>query len=149
MRYSQGKMNRVFAACLEDGESIYEAVEEIAGRENINCAAVWAVGGMRSGKVVVGPKQTTGKIIPMHEEFNDAREIVGFGTVFMADGNPKLHFHAGIGRGSQAIVGCPRDGMHVYLTLEVIIIEIENLDAIRELNPDMGVHLLSIKQSLI
>ena len=145
MRYSQGKMGRVFVACLEDGESIYTAVENIATKENIKSAAVWAVGGMRRGKVVVGPKMTTGKIYPMHEEFDDAREIVGFGTVFVADGSPKLHFHAGIGRGDKAIVGCPRDGMDVYLTLEVVIIELEDINATRELNEDFGVHLLTIK----
>jgi len=144
MRYSQGNLGRIFVACLEDGESIYEAVENIAVRENIKNAACWAVGGMRRGKVVVGPKETTGKIDPQHYEFDDAREITGFGTVFQADGKPKLHFHAAIGRGSDAVVGCPRDGFEVYLTLEVVIIELNDIDAARELRPEFGVSLLSI-----
>ncbi len=144
MRYTQGNLGRVFVACLEDGESIYDAAEGIAAKENIICGACWAVGGMRRGKVVVGPKETTGKIDPQHVEFDDAREIVGFGTLFLADGKPKLHFHAAIGRGDKAIVGCPRDGMGVYLTLEVVIIELSDIDAARELNPNYGVSLLSI-----
>lgn len=144
MRYSQGSLGRVFVARLEDGESIYDAVTEIATNENIACAAVMAVGGMRRGKVVTGPKSTTGKIDPHFEEFDDAREIVGFGTVFQQQGKPSLHFHAGIGRRDTALVGCPRGEMAVYLVLEVVIIELLGIDATRELDPEFGVHLLKI-----
>ena len=149
MRYTQGTLGRVFVACLEDGESIYDAAESIAAAEGISCGACWAVGGMRKGKVVVGPKQTTGVIEPQHFEFDDAREIVGFGKLFKSDGKPKLHFHAAIGRGDEAIVGCPRDGMNVYLTLEVVIIELSGVDAARELDPDFGVHLLKLHSAKI
>ena len=110
MEYTQGTLGRVFVARLHEGESIYDSVIEIARREGIESAAVMAVGGIRSGKVVTGPKNSTGKIDPHYEEFNDAREMVGFGTVFQQDGEPSLHFHAGIGREDKAIVGCPPRG---------------------------------------
>ena len=144
MEYTQGKFGRVFVARLHEGESIYAAVEEIAAKEGVASAAVMAVGGMRSGKVVTGPKSTTGKIDPHYEEFNDAREMVGFGTVFQQDGKPSLHFHAGIGREDKAIVGCPRGAMAVYLILEVVIVELLGVDATRELDPEFGVNLLTI-----
>jgi len=144
MKYTQGSLGRVFVARLHDGESIYEAVEEIASREGIESAAVLAVGGIRSGKVVTGPESPTGRIIPHLEEFDDARELVGVGTLFQQDGKPSLHFHAGIGRGKEALVGCPRVGMSVYLLLELVIIELVGVSAGRELDPDFGVHLLAI-----
>ncbi len=144
MRYSKGSLGRVFVARLQDGESIYEAAEEIAQKESIRSAVVFAVGGMRSGRVVTGPVNPDGKIVPNIEEFNDAREIVGFGTLFEQDGKPSLHFHAGIGRGREALVGCPRAGMTVYLVLELVIIEIIGLDASRKFDPAIGVHLLEI-----
>lgn len=144
MRYTQGTLGRMFVARLEDGESIYEAVEEIAAREDVRSAAVMAVGGMRSGKVVTGPQQTTGRIVPHFEEFDDARELVGFGTLFPQEGKPSLHFHAGIGRGDKSLVGCPRAGMSVYLVLEVVIIELLGIDASRQMDPEFGVHLLSV-----
>lgn len=144
MQYTQGKLGRVFVARLQDGESIYDAVEEIARKEDIKSAAVMAVGGIRSGKVVTGPQQTTGKVIPHFEEFDDARELVGVGTIFTQEGSPSLHFHAGIGRGDGALVGCPRGKMSVYLVLEVVIIELVGVDACRELDPEFGLHLLSI-----
>ena len=144
MEYTQGTLGRVFVARLHEGESIYDSVIEIARREGIESAAVMAVGGIRSGKVVTGPKNQTGKIDPHYEEFNDAREMVGFGTVFQQDGEPSLHFHAGIGREDKAIVGCPRAGMSVYLILEVVIIELLGVDATRKMDPEFGVHLLNI-----
>lgn len=144
MEYTQGTLGRVFVARLHDGESIYEAVEEIATKEGVESAAVMAVGGIRSGKVVTGPMNTTGKIEPHYEEFNDAREMVGFGTVFMQEGKPALHFHAGIGRKERSLVGCPRAGMSVYLILEVVIVELLGVQATREMDSEFGVNLLKV-----
>ncbi len=144
MRYTQGTIGRVFVARLDDGESIYDVVHEIAERETINAGTVFAIGGMRKGKVVTGPENTTGVVIPHYEEFDDARELVGVGTVFLHEGNPALHFHAGIGRGDSALVGCPRAGMSVYLVLEVIIIEMVGLAAERAYDEGSGLNLLRI-----
>lgn len=144
MEYRQGKLGRVFVAKLSDGESIYDAVEQIAEKEGVSAAAVMAVGGIRSGKVVTGPEDPNGKVVPHYEEFNDARELVGFGTVFPLDGKPVLHFHAGMGREQGALVGCPRAGMTVYLTLEVVIVEIDGVQGERAFDPEWGVHLLRL-----
>lgn len=144
MEYVQGNFGRVFVARLHDGESIYQTVEEIAQKENIRSASVIAVGGMRSGKVVTGPENVTGEVIPIYQEFDDAREIVGVGTIFPKNGKPFLHFHAAIGRGDEAIVGCPRAGMSVYLVLEVIIMEMVGIDIERVFDPESGLYLLSI-----
>lgn len=144
MEYTQGNLGRVFVARLHDGESIYDAVEEMAAKEGIERAAVLAVGGIRSGKVVTGPESPTGKLVPHHEEFNDARELVGVGTLFPQEGKPSLHFHAGMGRGNTALVGCPRDGMAVYLILEVVIIELIGVAAERAVDAETGLHLLTI-----
>ncbi len=144
MNYTQGRLGRVFVARLEDGESVYDAVAEIAKKEAILAAAVLAVGGMRRGRVVTGPENPTGKIVPHVEEFDDARELVGIGTVFLQDGAPALHFHAGIGRGDSALVGCPRVGMSVFLVLEVVIIEMLDLKADRAMDEASGLNLLRI-----
>ncbi len=144
MEYTQGRLGRVFVARLEDGESIYDVVEEIARRQDISAASVLAIGGIRKGKVVTGPENPTGKVIPHYEEFDDARELVGVGMLFPHEGKPSLHFHAGIGRGDSALVGCPRAGMSVYLVLEVIITELVGIEAKREHDPGPGVSLLRV-----
>jgi len=144
MRYTQGSVGRVFAARLEEGESVYDAVTEIARAEQVQAGVVFAVGGMRRGRVVTGPENSVGPIVPHIEEFDDARELVGIGTLFPSEGEPSLHFHAGIGRGTSALVGCPREGMSVFLVLEVIVLELLNVAAARELDEASGMHLLQI-----
>jgi predicted DNA-binding protein with PD1-like motif len=144
MEYTQGRIGRVFVARLEDGESIYDVVEEIARKEGIEAASVLAIGGIRSGKVVTGPQHPTGKVVPHYEEFDDARELVGVGTVFLHEGKPSVHFHAGIGRRDSALVGCPRAGMSVYLVLEVVITELAEVSAERAYDPESGLNLLKI-----
>ncbi len=144
MRYATASLGRVFVARLEDGESIYTTVEDIARKEGLSSAFVLAVGGMRKGKVVTGPQQPTGPIVPHYEEFDDARELVGVGTLFPQDGNPSLHFHAGIGRRDTALVGCPRAGMSVFLVLEVIIVELLGVNAERVMDEGSGLRLLHI-----
>ena len=146
MKYTQGQVGRVFVARLEEGESIYDVVEEIAEREGIQAASVLAIGGIRSGKVVTGPVNPTGKIVPHFEEFDDARELVGVGTLFMSEGQPSLHFHAGIGRGDSALVGCPRAGMSVFLILEVVITELVGVQAERTHDEVSGLSLLCVTE---
>jgi len=144
MDYDIGKIGRVVVARGFEGEDIYAEIETIARREKIRAAAVLLVGGVRAAKVVVGPKSPTGPIEPQYTEFDDAREIAGVGTIFRDDDKPILHLHAAIGRGDESIIGCPRGGASVFCVLEAVIIEIEGIDATREMDPDLPFKLLSI-----
>ncbi len=92
MNYTQGNLGRVFVARLVEGESLYDAVEQIAWAEKVECGVVFAIGGMRRGRVVTGPEDPTGPIVPHIEEFEDARELVGIGTLFPSDGEPDPPF---------------------------------------------------------
>lgn len=144
MQYQVGKIGRVVVARGFDGEDVYAPIEQIARREGIRSGVVIVVGGLRSGRVVVGPKRTTGPIEATFTEFDDAREVVGVGTVFWDDDGPALHLHAGIGRGQEAIVGCPRGGATAFCVLEVVLIEIEGIDARRRLDAELGLKLLAL-----
>jgi len=147
MEYQVGRIGRVVVARGFEGEDVYAEIEAIAAREKIACAAVLVVGGLRLGKVVVGPKNPTGPIEPTYAEFDDAREIVGVGTIFPDEPGPSLHLHAGIGRGSETIIGCPRGGASVFCVLEVILFEIEGVDAARRPDPDLALRLLRVGSS--
>ena len=148
MEYASGKIGRVVVARLSEGDDLYACIESLAAKENIRCAALIAVGGLRKAKVVVGPKNPRGPIEPQFRQFDDAREIVGAGTIFPDEDTkaPKMHFHAGIGRGKETIVGCPRgDVASVFCVLEVVILEIEGVNARRELDPQFALKLLRVK----
>ena len=144
MEYQAGRIGRVIVARGFEGEDVYKEIESLARRENISCGAVLVVGGLRSAKVVVGPKNPTGPIEPMFTEFNDAREIAGVGTLVCDDEGPKLHLHGAIGRGDKTIAGCPRGGAKVFCVLEVIILEIEGVKAGRVVDPELGLKLLRL-----
>ncbi len=146
MDYQVGGFGRVIVARGFDGEDVYAGIEGIAAQEDIRCAAVLVVGGLRRAKVVVGPEDPDGPIRPQFREFDDAREIAGVGTIFADADGPKLHLHGAIGRGDETIAGCPRGGAAVFCVLEVIIAEITGVQAERRPDPDTGLDLLTLLQ---
>ncbi len=148
MDYQVGKIGKVVVGRGFEGEDVYAEIQGLAGKEGITCAAVVVIGGLRKGKVVVGPKSATPPIEPQFTEFDDAREILGVGTIFPDEGEPSLHLHAAIGRGDQTIAGCPRGGATVFCVLEVILFEIEGIDARREMDPQLGLKLLTLGGSM-
>jgi predicted DNA-binding protein with PD1-like motif len=146
MEYAVGRCGRVIAARLFEGEQLYESIESIAEKEKIKSAAVLITGGIRKADVVVGPKTETPKIEPEFLLFTGPGEVLGVGTIYCdEEDKPKLHLHAGIGKGNKPIVGCPRGGASIFLILEVTIIEITGIDAKRETDPASGFKLLRIK----
>lgn len=147
MDYSVGLTGRTVVLRLSDGEAVYPAIESVAQKECIASAAVWIIGGVKNGNVVVGPKDAASvPLETMHERFSDEREIVGVGTLFLnGDGRPSLHLHAGIGKGASPIVGCPRKGLDCWLVDEVIIIELVNVKARRVKQKKCELELLEIE----
>ncbi len=145
MDYDIGKIGRVVVARGHDGEDVYTGIEGIAAAENVRSAAVIAVGGLRRGKVVVGPEDPDAeKLSPIMREFDDAREIAGVGTIFSDDEGPKLHLHGAIGRGDETLAGCPRGGADVFCVLEIIIIELLDVQATRTIDPQYALKLLTL-----
>ncbi|OHB50068.1 MAG: hypothetical protein A2Y10_14045 [Planctomycetes bacterium GWF2_41_51] len=145
MEYAVGKAGRVIAARLFEGENLYDSIESIALKEQIKCASVLITGGIRKADVVVGPKVEKPKLEANFFNFQGPGETLGVGTIYWEDDKPKLHLHAGIGRGDTHIVGCPRGGASIFLILEVTIIEIAGIDASREADAETGLRLLRIK----
>ena len=41
-------------------------------------------------------------------------------------------------------MGCPRGGASVFCVLEIVIIEIDDIDAARKLDPQLGLELLRV-----
>jgi predicted DNA-binding protein with PD1-like motif len=146
MEYDVGSAGKIIVMRLKDGDPVYASIERAASAEHVACAAVWIVGGVQNGGVVVGPKVKD--IFPLQvleERFSDAREIVGFGTIFTNEqGEPKLHLHAAIGKGASAIAGCPRLGADCWLIDEVIMLEIAGLSASRKKDARSGLELLAL-----
>ncbi|UCG49463.1 MAG: DUF296 domain-containing protein [Phycisphaerales bacterium] len=142
MEYAVGRAGRIIAARLFEGEDLYESIESIARREAVKSAAVLITGGFRKARVVVGPKQETPKIVGDFRDFSGPGEVLGVGTIYCDKEGPKLHIHTAIGKGEQAVVGCPRGGAGTFLVMEVTIIEIEGVEAGRRSDENVGLNLL-------
>jgi predicted DNA-binding protein with PD1-like motif len=147
MDYSVGTTGRTVVLRLHDGEAVYPAIESVAKKENITSAVVWIIGGVKNGNVVVGPKDASAiPLETLQERFSDEREIVGVGTLFLnGEGRPALHLHAGIGKGTSPIVGCPRKGVDCWLVGEVIMLELVNVTAQRVKQGKYDLEFLEIR----
>lgn len=144
MRYQVGRTGRVVVARFEDREDVLGNLTDIARKEEIKSAVFYLIGGMREGRIVVGPEKEELPPKPVWKELKESHEIVGIGTIFPQEGEPKIHFHGAFGKKNMVKVGCLREMSETFLVLEAIIMEIEGVNASRELDPVSGVALLKL-----
>jgi uncharacterized protein len=144
MKYQIGKTGRVVVARFEDKEDILQNISEIAIKENMRSAIFYLIGGIRQGRVVVGPEKEELPPKPVWKDIQESHEVVGMGTIFWQGNEPKIHFHGAFGKKDMIKVGCLRGASQTFLVLEVIIIEIDGINAQRELDPSSGLVLLKL-----
>ncbi len=145
MQYSEGKLGRVFALRLEDGERLNDTIEAFAKDQAVACGMAIFLGGSGDGSlVVVGPEAGRGEaIVPMVHVLQGAQEVLAVGTIFPDEaGNPSLHMHGAAGREGRATVGCTRAGVDVWLVGEVILLEILGTAGQRRKDAPTGFKLL-------
>ncbi len=144
MKYQTGKVGRVIVARFEDGDDVLESLMDIAKKEDIRSAVFNLVGGMKTGKFVVGPETEDLPPKPMWRELDESHEILAVGTIFWEGDTPKVHLHGAYGKRDEVKVGCMREGSKTFLVLEAIIMELEGIKATRELDPKIGMALLKV-----
>ena len=145
MRYSEGKISRVFVLRLEDGDRIPDVIESFASEKSISRAMCMVVGGIdQGGTIVVGPEDSRSMPpVPMLFELKGVHEILALGTIFPdQEGKPRLHMHAALGRQGVARVGCTRPGIEVWKLGEVVLLEITGSTACRRSDPATGFEMM-------
>ena len=144
MKYQVGMVGRVVVAKFEDREDVLGNLSAIVKKEGINAAAFYLVGGMREGKIVVGPEKDEVPPTPVWKNLGESHEVVGFGTIFYQGNEPKAHFHGAFGKKDMVKVGCLRENSSTFLVLEAVIIELNGINAVREFDPALGLTLLKL-----
>lgn len=144
MKYQVGKTGRVVVARFEDKEDILETIVQIAKKEDIRSAVLYLIGGIRQGRVVVGPEKEEMPPEPVWKSIQESHEVFGIGTIFCAGNEPKIHFHGAFGKKDMVKVGCLRGASETFLVLEAVIIEIQGINASREFDPSSGLTLLKL-----
>lgn len=144
MKYTTGRAGRIIVARFEDKEDILSNIQKIVKDEDIKAGVFYLIGGIRKGRIVVGPKGNEMPPEPVWREIEKNHEVIALGTIFWQDDEPKVHLHGSFGRGDHVSVGCLRESGEVFLILEAVIIEIEGIKAERGFNPETGLTLLEI-----
>ncbi len=144
MQYQVGRAGRIIVSRFEDKEDIINNLIEIVKKENIKNAVFYIIGGLRKGRVVVGPESDKLPPEPIWSAIDESHELLGIGTIFYQDEEPKIHFHGAFGKRDKVKVGCLRGSSETFLVIESIMIEIDGINARRELDPLSGLTLLKL-----
>ncbi len=145
MDYCEAQLGRVFVLRLHHNEILHETIEKFASEKSIQSALCFFLGGAKDkSKVVVGPKDSEEMPpIPMVTLLKGAHECTGVGTIFTNEkGSPQLHMHASFGRKENALTGCVRMGVDVWLIGEVVILELTGCGAKRKRDMQSGFEIL-------
>ena len=147
MKYSEGKIGRVFVIRLEDDDELPACIEKFAVEHKISVGQAILVGGIGSGEVVSGPRKNKElPIDPMLIPIDGVHEVVGVGLLAPdRKGTPQLHIHAALGRAGKTTTGCLRMGVKTWLVGEVILYEILGADVARLPDKESGFELLTPK----
>jgi predicted DNA-binding protein with PD1-like motif len=146
LKYSQAKQGRIFVIRLEDGEILHETIERFATEQGIRAAFMIVLGGADGqSRLVVGPEDGQARPVhPLTHGLDNVHEIVGTGTLFPDDeGKPSLHMHVAAGRKDSTITGCVRAGVQIWQVAEVVLVELLETTARRELESALGFKLLT------
>jgi uncharacterized protein len=147
MIVAEGTIGRVFVLRLEDGDQLPDCVERFAAERGVSQGFCALVGGIGSGRIVVGPEDTvTMPPVPVLLALVGAHEAAAVGTLFPDEsGQPRLHMHATFGRGETVKTGCIRPGIDIWTIGEFVLMEIRGVDLIRKRDTATGFELLAPK----
>ncbi|MFA5388539.1 MAG: PPC domain-containing DNA-binding protein [Candidatus Omnitrophota bacterium] len=144
MKYTKGRLGRVFLIKFSDKDIFLKEIEKIAKKEKIKAAAMIFLGALREGDLVTGPKKTVIPPEPNWVKFRDGWEVFGIGTIFTNKKGPQIHIHASLGKKKKVFTGCVRGDSKVFLVIEAIVLELKGVKASKDIDPATGLNLLRI-----
>lgn len=145
MEYTQCNVGRVFVVRFDHGDDFLAELTALIKKEDIRSGLLHFIGALEKADIVVGPEKVEVPPVPMWRAFSDGREVLGLGTIFWKDNEPKIHIHSGIGRGDTINLGCIRKDARVYLTIEATITELTGLSVKRQFNEETTLDLLKFE----
>lgn len=145
MKYQVGEIGKVILAHFEDGDEIISNLVGIVRRERIKGGVFYLLGGITQGRIVVGPMNDDVRPPePTWREIIDSHETLAIGTVFWQGDEPRIHIHGTYGKFDSVKTGCLRDEAKTFLVLEVVMLELKGINAVREIDPDINMALLRL-----
>ena len=131
MDYRTGSIGRVLMIRFDHGDDLLEGLKEIVIKEKITSCWFQILGGIRHTKAVTGPVEPVMPPTPVWCEVDGARESLGTGSIHFDDEEPRIHLHSALGHHGETMTACIREHTKVYLILEVMLMELNGLNASR------------------
>ncbi|MCK9580872.1 MAG: DNA-binding protein [Methanoregula sp.] len=141
MQYTEGQLGRVFVVRIDNGEDMLSSLRTFVVDKEIQAGSIIFLGALMSGRMVTGPEEPVIPPVPHFIMFEGGWEVFGVGTIYPAEGDPHIHFHASVGRSGHALTGCLRENATAYLIVEAVIQEFIGLTARRKFDEKMQIHL--------
>jgi uncharacterized protein len=138
MEYRAGTVGRIIAVRFDHGEDFLAGLREIVLKEHIASGWFQIVGALDRADVVTGPKEPVVPPDPIWRQVDAVCEVVGSGSVHLDNGEPKIHLHAALGDHGETLTACVRRNSRVYLTIELILFELNGLGASRPWDEQIG-----------
>ena len=148
MKYTSGKIGRVFLLKFENKDILLSKLAKFAVKEKIKAATLIFIGALKSGDLVTGPKKP---VIPPHPNkvfFDGGWEVMGLGTISSNSKGPQIHIHSSMGKNKKTLTGCVRGKSEVFLVVEAIVFELKGIRARKDIDPKTGLNLLNIPGGL-
>ena len=144
MKYQVGRVGRIIVARFEDGDKILEGLAELAREEDIRAGVVYLVGGVKRGRIVVGPENDDLPPTPARRELIESHEAACIGTVFWYGDEPRIHLHGMYGKHDGVRMGCLRETADAFVVMEAVIVEIDGVNAVRDFDQASEMVLLKL-----
>lgn len=142
MKVQEGKLGRVFVLAFDHEEELLDPLKKFIKEKNIRTGFMYLIGAIQSGKIVCGPEKTEIPPKPIMKELKEAKEVVAIASIFWEGKEPKVHLHASLGKGDKTLLGCIREAAKVFITIEVLLLEVTGVNFTKKMNPKIGLATL-------
>ncbi len=127
MQVHEGRVGRIFALTLEPGDRLIADLTRFADERGIAAALVIFQGATGDAQMVLGFRPHSG----LPRDFDrvastEHREVIGLGSITRADGRPKVHLHAGTGRGREVFIAHIEEAL--ASGMEAFVVEVLGAD---------------------
>ncbi|TRZ94793.1 DUF296 domain-containing protein [bacterium] len=144
MKYTQGKIGRIFLLKFDHGDLLLDRLTSFAKKEKLQAATMVLIGALKNGDLVTGPRKPVIPPEPNKVNFKDGWEVMGIGTIFTNSLGPQIHIHSSMGKKFKTLTGCVRGNSKVFLMIEAVVFELKGVKAAKSIDPKTGLNLLRI-----
>ena len=143
MKYEEVKQGRSFILKFEHRDNFLEELTSFVKEKRIMAGKIEIIGAFKKAGGSVGPQKDELPVNPIIIDVNKVKEVLGIGTIFWHENEPKIHIHSAIGHESDLNLMCIRSNAEVFIVIEAILQEYVETTAKRKMDDEVKMPLLN------